>query len=103
MKNSVFSLKAKLSVLVSIILFAVIAIMGYVNYNKITKIGYKLNGEHARTVALFSEAIIDGDSLEVVIQNKSDSCTYANYLRAELKRIRDLAGIKYLLRCLLKN
>ncbi len=95
-KNSVFSLKAKLSVLVSIILFAVIAVMGYVNYNKISKIGYKLNGEHARTVALFSEAIIDGDSLEVVIQNKSDSSSYANYLRAELKRIRDLAGIKYL-------
>ncbi len=96
MKSSVFSLKAKLTVLVSIILFAVIAIMGYVNYSRISKIGYKLNGEHARTVALFSEAIIDGDSLEVVIQNQSDSSTYANYLREELRRIRDLAGIKYL-------
>jgi len=70
--------------------------MGYVNYNKISKIGYRLNGEHARTVALFSEAAINGDSLEVVIREQNDSCSYSNYLRRELKRIRDLAGIKYL-------
>jgi len=94
--NRIFSLKAKLSRLVSLILFVVIAVTGYVNYAKISKIGYKLNGEHARTVALFAGAAIDGDSLEILISRQNDSCTYANYLRDELKRIRDLAGIKYL-------
>ena len=92
----IFSLKTKISFLFSLILFAVIAFTGYINYNKISRIGYKLNGEHARTVALFSEAVINGDSLEVVISAQSDSSIYANHLREELRRIRDLAGIKYL-------
>jgi len=82
--------------LVSIILLSVLLIIGWVSYSRITKFGYKFNGEHTRTVVVFAINSINGDSLQQVIKSKNASSSYANYLRSELKRIRDLAKMKYL-------
>lgn len=82
--------------LVSIILLAVLMIIGWVSYSRITKFGYKFNGEHTRTVVVFAINSINGDSLQQVIKSQDASSRYANYLRGELKRIRDLAKMKYL-------
>lgn len=86
----------KLYLLVSIMLFVVLLIIGWISYSRISMFGYKFNGEHTSTVVVFAQNSINGDSLEVVINGKAESSHYANYLRSELKRIRDLAKMKYL-------
>ncbi len=90
------TLGQKLSILVSLILFAVLFISGCVNYNRISRLAYMLNGEHVRSIAQFAQANINGDSLEAVIKSKSDTLPYANRLRSELKHLRDIAGMRYL-------
>jgi len=82
--------------LVSVILLTVLMITGWVSYSRITKFGYKFNGEHTRTVVVFALNSINGDSLQQIIKSQNASSNYANYLRTELKRIRDLAKMKYL-------
>lgn len=86
----------KLYFLVTVILFIVLLITGWISYSHISRFGYKFNGDHTRTVVVFALNSINGDSLEVLIKTKNDSSHYANYLRKELKRIRDLANMKYL-------
>ena len=90
------TLGQKLSILVSLILFIVLFVSGCVNYNRISRLAYTLNGEHVRSIAQLAQATINGDSLEVVISSKNDSLPYANRLRAELKNLRDNAGMRYL-------
>ncbi|NVO10881.1 MAG: methyl-accepting chemotaxis protein [Bacteroidales bacterium] len=97
MKRSGFiSVAFKLYFLVSVILFSVLIITGWISFTRISKFGIKFNGEHTRTVVIFALNSINGDSLQVVINQNNSSSHYANYLRAELKRIRDLAKMKYL-------
>jgi len=86
----------KLYFLVSAILLIVLLITGWISYSRISTFGYKFNGEHTRTVVVFALNSVNGDSLETLINQKNDSSRYANYLRNELKRIRDLAKMKYL-------
>ena len=86
----------KLYILVSFFLFVVLIVTGWISYSHISRFGYKFNGDHTRTVVVFALSSINGDSLEVIIKTKNDSSPYANYLRKELKRIRDLANMKYL-------
>jgi len=86
----------KLYFLVSFILLTVLFITGWVSYSRISKFGYKFNGEHTRTVVVFALNSVNGDSLEQVIKTQNATSHYANYIRAELKRIRDLAKMKYL-------
>jgi len=94
--NRKVTLGQKLSILVSLILFVVLFISGCVNYSRISRLAYLLNGEHVRSIAQLAQATINGDSLEVVISSKNDSLPYANRLRAELKNLRDNAGMRYL-------
>jgi len=97
MKNKRFIPVAyKLYFLVSIILFVVLMTIGWISYSRISKFGYKFNSEHTSTVVLFALNSVNGDSLEILINKKNDKSPYANYLRSELKRIRDLAKMKYL-------
>ena len=86
----------KLYFIVTVILLAVLLITGLISYSRISKFGYKFNGEHTKTVVVFAINSVNGDSLERVIVEKTDKSEYANYLRDELKRIRDLANMKYL-------
>lgn len=86
----------KLYFLVSVLLLVVLVITGWISYSRISQFGYKFNGEHTRTVVVFALNSVNGDSLEMLINSKNDSSSYANYLRNELKRIRDLANMKYL-------
>jgi len=94
--NREATLGQKLSVLVSLILFVVLFISGCINYSRISRLAYKLNGEHVRSIAQFAKANINGDSLEVVIRAKCDSLPYANRLRQELKHLKEIAGMRYL-------
>jgi len=70
--------------------------IGWISYSRISTFGNKFNGEHTRTVVVFAQNSVNGDSLEVLIKDKDDSSPYAIYIRNELKRIRDLAKMKYL-------
>ncbi|MHC1704914.1 MAG: methyl-accepting chemotaxis protein [Tenuifilaceae bacterium] len=86
----------KLYLLVSVILFIVLLVTGWISYSHISRFGYKFNGDHTSTVVVFALNSVNGDSLDVLIKTKNDNSTYANYLRKELMRIRDLANMKYL-------
>lgn len=96
MKNRFIPVAYKLYFLVTIILVAVLLTTGWISYSRISKFGHTFNGEHTKTVVLFAMNSVNGDSLERVISDKNDKSSYANYLRDELKRIRDLASMKYL-------
>lgn len=96
MKSRFVPVAYKLYFLVTVILVAVLLITGWISYSRISKFGYKFNGEHTKTVVVFALNSVNGDSLERVISGKADKSDYANYLRNELKRIRDLAKMKYL-------
>ncbi|MGE0078140.1 MAG: methyl-accepting chemotaxis protein [Bacteroidales bacterium] len=96
LKNKTFSIVQKLSILTSVIILIILIVTGLISYSKLSEFGYKFNGEHTKTVVNFALNSINGDSLEVLIKEKNDSASYANYLRAELKKIRDMAGMKYL-------
>ncbi len=90
------SVAFKIYFLVSVILLIVLIITGWISYTRISKFGIKFNGEHTQTVVVFALNSVNGDSLQVLIDQNNPSSHYANYLRAELKRIRDLAKMKYL-------
>lgn len=96
MKSRFIPVAYKLYFLVSVILVAVLLITGWISYSRISTFGYKFNGEHTKTVVVFALNSVNGDSLERVISEKADKSEYANSLRNELKRIRDLAKMKYL-------
>jgi methyl-accepting chemotaxis protein len=90
------SIRTKLSVLTSIIILVILIVTGLISYSKLSEFGYKFNGEHTKTVVKFALNAVNGDSLELIINERNDSSTYANYLRDELKKIRDMAEMKYL-------
>ncbi len=96
LRNFFYSFGNKITILVSIIIIAVIIIIGLISYSKISEYTYRFNGEHTQTVVMFAINSINGDSLQVIIDQQNDSSHYANYLRTELKRIRDMARMKYL-------
>jgi methyl-accepting chemotaxis protein len=86
----------KLSFLTSAIIVAILVTTGIISYSKLSEFGYRFNGEHTKTVVTFALRAVNGDSLEVVINSRNDQSEYANYLRSELMRIRDMASMKYL-------
>lgn len=96
MKNRFIPIAYKLYFIVTLILIVVLLTIGWISYSRISKFGHKFNGEHTKTVVQFAINSINGDSLERVIADKNEISNYANYLRNELKRIRDLANMKYL-------
>lgn len=96
LKNRFVPIVTKLSILTSIIILIVLIITGIISYSKLSEFGYRFNGEHTKTVVNFALHAINGDSLEVVIKERNDSSAYANYLRNELMKIRDMAEMKYL-------
>lgn len=96
LKNRFIPIVTKLSVLTSAIILIVLVVTGLISYSKLSEFGYKFNGEHTKTVVTFALHAINGDSLEVVIKDRTPSSAYANHLRSELMKIRDMAEMKYL-------
>lgn len=103
LKNKIFPIVQKLSLLTSVIILIILIVTGVISYSKLSEFGYKFNGEHTKTVVKFALNAVNGDSLEVIIKERNDSSRYANYLRDELKKIRDMAEMKYLYTFFLNN
>ncbi|MBN1990445.1 MAG: hypothetical protein JW783_13665 [Bacteroidales bacterium] len=97
MKSKRFiSVSKKLSLIITSIVLGILFTTGIISYNKVVDFGTRFNGEHTKTVAVFAQSLVNGDSLLTVIKTGEEYSPYANALREKLKEMRDKTNMKYL-------